>query len=98
MTASDINGWDVDPDLEQLHPDWPVRVEMINTYRDEDDVAPDLGKVMRYEALYREHGAWALPPVVCIGDSGWQIAGAHRMEAAWRAGLTRIPAFIVSAP
>lgn len=94
MTASDLPGWGVDPDLAQLRPDWPVYVQLINTYHDGDYIT-DADKVKRYEALYREHGAWALPPVVCLDDGGWQIAGAHRMEAAYRAGLVWVPAFIV---
>ena len=95
MKAADLPGWGVDPDLAHLKPDWAVHVEMIDTFPDDDDAVTDRAKLARYEDLYRTHGAWALPPVVCLDDGGWQIAGAHRMEAAFRVGIKRIPSFIV---
>lgn len=96
MKTSDIHGWGVDPDLAQVHPDWSVRMEMINVY--EPDVPADElddGRIEAMRALYAQYGPWALPPVVCIGDGDWQIAGLHRMWAAHRAGITHVPSFIV---
>ena len=95
MKVSDIPGWGVDPDLAQLSPDAEVHVELIDTYANDGDRISDFDKLERYVDLYDSFGAWALPPVVCLGDGGWQIAGAHRMEAAYRAGLKQIPSFIV---
>lgn len=98
VNVSDIHGWGEDPDLMGLKSDWPVEIQMVKVYELEEEYVYSLANAERYAALYRIHGPWALPPIVCIADSEWQIAGAHRMRAAFLAGLTHIPAFIVQVP
>lgn len=96
MQVSDIHGWDEDPDLAQL-PAWlNVTVEMMDVHFDLT-VVGDINKAERYAEIYRQFGPWGLPPVVCVGDTGWQIAGAHRMYGAYLAKIKQIPTFIVHA-
>lgn len=96
MKVSDIHGWGTDADLMQLVADQPVRIEMINVYAPDTPIYElDDARIGTMRDLYRQYGPWALPPVVCLGDAGWQIAGLHRMWAAYHAGLEQLPAFIV---
>lgn len=94
MQVSDIPDWDKDPDLSQF-PAWlRVTVEMMDVY-DASDIIVDPEKAKRYAEIYKQRGAWGMPPVICIGDPGWHIGGAHRMHGAHLAGLKKIPTFVI---
>lgn len=102
MKVKEIHGWGTDSDLAQFTGEERVTVEMIATYLDDGgcDCIGHHTRVSTYELLYREYGPWAMPPVVYVdgyGDEDYDghIGGLHRMEAAFHAGLTSIPAFII---
>jgi hypothetical protein len=96
MKVSDLPGWGTDYDLHALCADWPVHVEMIDVDVSKINGHGDRETIRYYARIYQEHGPWGMPPVVCMGDAGWRIAGLHRMCAAHLAGLTQVPAFIVN--
>lgn len=59
----------------------------------------DEERVEDFAALYKEHGAEALPPIELVpyGPDRYLIGdGVHRVEAARSAGLTSLPAQIVT--
>jgi ParB family chromosome partitioning protein len=61
----------------------------------------DEERVEDFAALYREHGPEVLPPIELVpyGPSRYLIGdGVHRVQAARRAGLTSLPAYIVTPP
>ena len=91
-----LPGYGVDPDLAAFDGDLSVTLATIEPYV--DDLTHDVDKARSFEAMYRAHGPWALPPVLCVGDVNWQVGGGHRVEAAYRAGLPWIPAFVIDGP
>lgn len=95
LHVRDIHGYGEDPDLAELDPHTPVTVRLIDVYLPEPETYGEGEGIDELVEIYTKHGPWALPPVVCLGDAGWQIAGLHRMWAAHIAGLKRVPAFIV---
>lgn len=95
MKAADIHGYGEDPDLRSVPADAPVTVEMIDVHDVDEEIAFERDYVKAYAENYTYYGPWALPPVVCIGGGDRLIGGAHRMAAAHRAGLKKIPAFII---
>lgn len=97
MKVKEIHGWGTDPDLTPFTGEEEVWVEMIPTYLDDGDCdcSAHNMRVATYHTIYQNYGPWGMPPVVCIGDAGWHVAGMHRMEAAFLAGIAFIPAFII---
>lgn len=99
MKVSDIHGWGTDPDLENLDSTWRVRMALMPVHAPDWNPAHaehSVGRIEQYAEIYRKHGPNGMPPVVCLGSVDAQIAGMHRAYAAYVAGLTHIPAYVVS--
>lgn len=99
MKASDIHGWGTDPDLEHLDPENRVHMAMMPVHAPDWDPAlfdDSEDRIARYAEVYQQHGPTGMPPVVCVGSTARQIAGMHRAYAAYVAGLSEIPAYVVS--
>lgn len=96
----DVPGWGTspDPDLEmcQIPPDADVDIIMLKVADDLDPAyASNPALVVRYAAMYKKRGPWALPPIIMIEGDDMQVTGYHRLCAAAQAGLTHIPALAV---
>lgn len=99
MKVSDIHGWGSDPDLDYLDPIKRVHMEMMPVRSPDWDPtysSDSVNRIAQYADVYRQHGPHGMPAVVCIGDVKHQIAGMHRAYAAHVAGLSEIPAYVVS--
>lgn len=99
MKVSDIHEWGTDPDLEHLDPAKRVHMTMMPVHAPDwepSHSSDSVDRITRYAEVYRQYGPTGMPPVVCMGSTACQIAGMHRAYAAYVAGLTEIPAYVVS--
>jgi len=100
MRVADLPGFGHDWDLNGLDPEWPVEIRMVDVFPVGEMAISDLDATARYEKAYRRYGPWALPPIVSLRDERRRtgdviLTGAHRMYAAHRVGIRRIPELLV---
>lgn len=98
MRVADLPDISSDFDLDEVrnHLDWRVEHGTIATVR--DACAASKRKVLKFFDMYRRRGVRALPPVIV---ERWPdgaetiLTGAHRLEAAWRAGIATLPTYVI---